>query len=92
MRYAWKDAKDLMVLSFVQAPFVETRHMDQAKLSDMYHHNCAWLISYSQGLITMGDILEILPYDDPVVVIEVDGETLWDALESSLKLWPAQEG
>ena len=40
----------------------------------------------------MGDILEILPFDDPVVVLEVDGETLWDALESSLKLWPAQEG
>ena len=39
----------------------------------------------------MGDVLEILPYDDPVVVIEVDGETLWDAFESSLKVWPAQE-
>ena len=40
----------------------------------------------------MDNILEILPYDDPAVVLEVDGETLWDALESSLKLWPAQEG
>jgi 5'-nucleotidase len=40
----------------------------------------------------MGDILEILPFDDPVIVIEVDGETLWDALESSLELWPALEG
>ena len=40
----------------------------------------------------MGDVLEILPYDDPVVIIEVDGETLWDAFESSLKVWPAQEG
>ena len=37
----------------------------------------------------MGDILEIWPYD---VVLEVDEETLWEALESSLKLWPAQEG
>ena len=40
----------------------------------------------------MGDILEILPFDDPLVVLEIDGETLWDALESSLKLWPAHEG
>jgi len=48
--------------------------------------------TYGPGLVTMGDILEILPFDDPVVVLEVDGETLWDALESSLKLWPAQEG
>jgi len=48
--------------------------------------------TYGPGLVTMGDILEILPFDDPVVVLELDGETLWDALESSLKLWPAQEG
>jgi len=48
--------------------------------------------TYGPGLITMGDILEILPFDDPVVVLEVDGETLWNALESSLKLWPAHEG
>ncbi|KAL0567578.1 hypothetical protein V5O48_014416 [Marasmius crinis-equi] len=44
------------------------------------------------GNITLGDILEILPFDDPVVVIEVDGATIWDALESSLETWPAQEG
>ncbi|KAF8797843.1 flagellar associated protein [Phlegmacium glaucopus] len=48
--------------------------------------------TYGPGLVTMGDILEILPFEDAVVVLEIDGETLWDALESSLKLWPAQEG
>jgi 2',3'-cyclic-nucleotide 2'-phosphodiesterase (5'-nucleotidase family) len=79
-----------MVPSLVLAPFVGTRHMDQAYVSDMYHST--WLISYSLGLITMGDILEILPFDDPVVVLEVNGETLWDALENSLKLWPLDEG
>jgi 2',3'-cyclic-nucleotide 2'-phosphodiesterase (5'-nucleotidase family) len=79
-----------MVPSSLLAPFVGTRHMDQAYISNMY--SSAWLISYSLGLITMGDILEILPFDDPLVVLEIDGETLWDALESSLKLWPAHEG
>lgn len=40
----------------------------------------------------MGDIVEILPFEDPVIVLEVDGETLWDALEGALRPWPAQEG
>lgn len=47
-----------------------------------------WII----GLITLGDILEILPFEDPIVVLELDGEAIWDALESSLATWPAQEG
>jgi 5'-nucleotidase len=36
--------------------------------------------------------LEILPFDDPIIVLELDGATLWDALEASLSTWPAQEG
>lgn len=40
----------------------------------------------------MGDILEILPFEDPLVVIEIDGDTLWKTLEVSLATWPAQEG
>jgi len=44
------------------------------------------------GEITLGDIMEILPFEDPIVVIEVDGETLWGALEGALETWPAQEG
>lgn len=79
-----------MVPFCLPAPFVGTQHMDQAYISNMYHS--VLLISYSLGLVTMGDILEILPFDDPVVVLEIDGETLWEALENSFKLWPAQEG
>jgi 5'-nucleotidase len=37
------------------------------------------------------DILEILPFEDPLVVIELDGGAIWDALESSLATWPTQE-
>ena len=44
------------------------------------------------GPVTLGDILEILPFEDPIVVLELDGETIWAALEASLETWPAQEG
>ncbi|KAJ7043265.1 Metallo-dependent phosphatase-like protein [Mycena alexandri] len=47
---------------------------------------------YGPGLMSIGDILEILPFEDPIVVIELDGAALWDALEASLSTWPAQEG
>ncbi|KAF9257781.1 Metallo-dependent phosphatase [Marasmius fiardii PR-910] len=47
---------------------------------------------YGPGNITLGDVLEILPFDDPIVVLEVDGAIIWDALEASLETWPAQEG
>ncbi|KAI0085451.1 Metallo-dependent phosphatase [Irpex rosettiformis] len=48
--------------------------------------------TYGPGAISLGDIMEILPFEDPIVVLEVDGETLWAAMESSLSTWPAQEG
>ncbi|KAI0670630.1 Metallo-dependent phosphatase [Trametes maxima] len=47
---------------------------------------------YGPGTVTLGDILEILPFEDPIVVLELDGETIWAALEASLETWPAQEG
>ena len=48
--------------------------------------------TYGPGVITLGDILEILPFEDPIIVLEVDGEAIWAAMESSLETWPAQEG
>jgi 5'-nucleotidase len=36
--------------------------------------------------------MEILPFEDPIVVIELDGQAIWSALEASLGKWPAQEG
>ncbi|TFK42780.1 Metallo-dependent phosphatase-like protein [Crucibulum laeve] len=47
---------------------------------------------YGPGVMTLGNILEVLPFEDPIVVLEVDGAVLWDALEASLSTWPAQEG
>lgn len=46
----------------------------------------------SVGFLTLGDVLEILPFEDPLVVLEISGKTLWDTLEASLSTWPAQEG
>lgn len=36
--------------------------------------------------------MEILPFEDPVVVKALDGEAIWSALEAGLSTWPAQEG
>ncbi|KAH8108440.1 Metallo-dependent phosphatase [Phellopilus nigrolimitatus] len=47
---------------------------------------------YGPGNITLGDILEILPFEDSIVVLELDGQTIWDAFEAGLSTWPAQEG
>ncbi|KAH0830270.1 Metallo-dependent phosphatase-like protein [Lanmaoa asiatica] len=47
---------------------------------------------YPAGVITLGNIMEILPFDDPTVVVELDEESLWDALEGALSKYPAQEG
>lgn len=49
-------------------------------------------MSQSIGNLTLGDVLEILPFEDPLVVLEISGKTLWEALEASLATWPAQEG
>ncbi|KAI9286286.1 Metallo-dependent phosphatase-like protein [Umbelopsis sp. AD052] len=47
---------------------------------------------HGPGPITLGDILDIFPYEDPVVVIKVTGQQLWDALENSVSEYPKQEG
>ena len=43
-------------------------------------------------MITLGDILEILPFEDPIVVLELDGEAICAALDASLETCPAPEG
>jgi 5'-nucleotidase len=40
----------------------------------------------------VGNIIEILPFHDPVIVLQMEGSTLWAALENALGAWPAQEG
>lgn len=47
---------------------------------------------YGPGVVTLGDVLEILPFEDPVVVIQMSGNAIWECLESGLGKWPAHEG
>lgn len=48
--------------------------------------------TYGPGKILLGDILEILPFDDCLVILELDGETIWQAFEVGFSAWPATEG
>lgn len=66
--------------------------MVQVPLFDTHAKRGGGMLTSSAGPISLGDILEILPFEDPIVALEVTGATLWKALESALKPWPAQEG
>ncbi|CAG8649887.1 5151_t:CDS:2 [Funneliformis caledonium] len=65
-----------------------------------YHIDCSMLCGgsvrsdaiYPPGEITLGDLLEIFPFEDTVVVIKITGQQLWDALENSVSMVPKQEG
>lgn len=47
---------------------------------------------YPPGPLLLKDIMSCFPFEDPVVVIRVLGQALWDALENSLSQYPALEG
>ncbi|KAF9630964.1 5'-nucleotidase [Lasiodiplodia theobromae] len=47
---------------------------------------------YAAGVLTVGDIRNCLPFEDPTVVIRVSGQAIWAALENSVSLYPALEG
>ncbi|CAO3601047.1 unnamed protein product [Absidia cylindrospora] len=44
------------------------------------------------GPITMGDVMQAFPFQDPVVVIRLTGQQIWQALENSVSEYPKQEG
>ncbi|KAI8630036.1 Metallo-dependent phosphatase [Xylariaceae sp. FL1651] len=47
---------------------------------------------YPPGPILLKDILSCFPFEDPVVVIRVPGQAIWDALENAVSQYPALEG
>ncbi|KIK93908.1 hypothetical protein PAXRUDRAFT_828526 [Paxillus rubicundulus Ve08.2h10] len=47
---------------------------------------------YPPGLLTLGNLMTVLPFLDPMVVLELDANALWDAMESGLSRWPVHEG
>jgi 5'-nucleotidase len=67
----------------VYGPGMNISQSSQYSWTELYH-----LI----GFLTLGDVLEILPFEDPLVVLEISGKALWGALEAALSTWPAQEG
>lgn len=47
---------------------------------------------FGPGKITVRQIVEILPFEDPVVLLELTGQQIWDALENGFSAYPRQEG
>ena len=47
---------------------------------------------YPPGVLSLKDILNCFPFEDPVIVIRVTGTAIFDALENSVGLVPALEG
>ncbi|ORX70929.1 Metallo-dependent phosphatase, partial [Linderina pennispora] len=47
---------------------------------------------YETGEVKLRDIMEIFPFDDPVVVVRLTGDQIRRALENGVSKWPAQEG
>lgn len=86
-----KDAEEQTECSSVPGPCVETQSTGQVSqfVSDGFQ-----LLTdhWTTGNLTLGDIMEILPFEDSLVVLELDGETIWAALEAGLETWPAHEG
>jgi 5'-nucleotidase len=65
-----------------------------------YSGDCALMASgtirgdqvYAPGPILLKDIMNCFPFEDPVVVIRTSGQSIWEALENGLSLYPALEG
>lgn len=47
---------------------------------------------HDAGPFTMKDLVSIIPMQDPLIVIEVGGKTLFDALENGVSAYPKLEG
>lgn len=86
-----KDAEEQTECSFALEPCVETQSTGQVSqfVSDRFQQLTD---HWTTGNLTLGDIMEILPFEDSLVVLELDGETIWAALEAGLETWPAHEG
>lgn len=65
-----------------------------------HHADCAIMASgtirggqiYPPGAIRIKDITTCFPFEDPVVLLRVTGQAIWDALENGVSTYPALEG
>lgn len=44
------------------------------------------------GAFTMGDLVNVIPMRDPLILLEVKGRVLWQALENGVSAYPKLEG
>ncbi|KAK7217721.1 hypothetical protein V2G26_005724 [Clonostachys chloroleuca] len=47
---------------------------------------------YPPGALRIKDIVTCFPFEDPVVLLVVTGQAIWDALENGVSQYPALEG
>lgn len=47
---------------------------------------------YPPGVLRLRDVVNCFPFEDPVVVLQVTGKQIWDALENGVSNYPALEG
>ncbi|KAF4507812.1 hypothetical protein G6O67_004273 [Ophiocordyceps sinensis] len=47
---------------------------------------------YPPGAVRIKDITNCFPFEDPVILLRVSGQAIWDALENGVSLYPALEG
>ncbi len=46
----------------------------------------------NKGDVTVGDVFAMLPFDNKVTLLEVTGQTVWDALENGVSGYPGTNG
>ncbi|KAJ2765848.1 hypothetical protein IWQ57_004616 [Coemansia nantahalensis] len=47
---------------------------------------------FAAGTVCMRDIMEVFPFEDPVVVVRLTGDQIRRALENGVSRWPANDG
>ena len=47
---------------------------------------------YPPGVLKLKDIMDCFPFEDPTVMVKVNGQAVWDALENGVSMYPALEG
>lgn len=65
-----------------------------------HHADCTIMASgtirgdqiYPPGAIRIKDVTTCFPFEDPIVVLRVTGQAIWDALENGVSMYPALEG
>ncbi|MBT2581293.1 cell wall-binding repeat-containing protein [Planococcus sp. ISL-109] len=48
--------------------------------------------SIEEGPITYGEVLTVLPFGNALAIMDVTGQEIWEALEHSVRLFPAENG